>query len=122
MQPPIAASGCSDFSEFRQRVECCAREVPPCAGWFGWTCVGAGCNGGTVGRFWTGCDVEYEVLPPLMTIEDALADPGHRIHDYGSRGNVHKEDEYIETAPVSTGLSQLLELTLVAAEDLAAGR
>src|SRR5262245_5897590 len=36
-------------------------------------------------------DVEYEVLPPLMTIEDALADPGHRIHDYGSRGNVHKE-------------------------------
>jgi 4-hydroxybenzoyl-CoA reductase alpha subunit len=36
-------------------------------------------------------DVEYEVLPPLMSIEEALADPGHRIHDYGSRGNVHKE-------------------------------
>jgi 4-hydroxybenzoyl-CoA reductase alpha subunit len=36
-------------------------------------------------------DVEYEVLPPLMSIEDALADGEHRIHDYGSRGNVHKE-------------------------------
>src|SRR5262245_50058846 len=57
--------------------------------------------------------VEYEVLPPLMSIEDALAGlparpsesaaplesggkqppqtPPVRIHDYGSRGNVHKE-------------------------------
>jgi 4-hydroxybenzoyl-CoA reductase alpha subunit len=36
-------------------------------------------------------DVEYEVLPALMTIEDALAREDARIHDYGPRGNVHKE-------------------------------
>jgi CO/xanthine dehydrogenase Mo-binding subunit len=36
-------------------------------------------------------DVAYEVLPPLMTVDDALARPDVRIHDYGSRGNVHKE-------------------------------
>ncbi len=34
--------------------------------------------------------VDYEVLPALMTIEDALADGQHRIHDYGPEGNVHK--------------------------------
>jgi 4-hydroxybenzoyl-CoA reductase alpha subunit len=36
-------------------------------------------------------DVEYEVLPPLMTIEDALACGDARIQDYGPHGNVHKE-------------------------------
>jgi 4-hydroxybenzoyl-CoA reductase subunit alpha len=36
-------------------------------------------------------EVEYEVLPALMTIEDALARADSRIHDYGPRGNVHKE-------------------------------
>ena len=36
-------------------------------------------------------EVDYEVLPPLMSIEDALAHPEARIHDYGPRGNVHKE-------------------------------
>ena len=36
-------------------------------------------------------DVEYEVLPPLMSIDEALARPDARIHDYGPRGNVHKE-------------------------------
>jgi 4-hydroxybenzoyl-CoA reductase alpha subunit len=36
-------------------------------------------------------DVEYEVLPALMTIEDALAREDARIHAYGPRGNVHKE-------------------------------
>ncbi len=36
-------------------------------------------------------DVEYEVLPALMTIEEALARPDVRIHDYGPHGNVHKE-------------------------------
>jgi 4-hydroxybenzoyl-CoA reductase subunit alpha len=36
-------------------------------------------------------DVEYEVLPALMSIDDALARPDVRIHDYGPRGNVHKE-------------------------------
>ncbi len=35
--------------------------------------------------------VDYEVLPPLMTIEDALARPDCRINEHGSHGNVHKE-------------------------------
>src|SRR5688572_29087785 len=35
-------------------------------------------------------DVEYEVLPPLMSIDDALRS-GERIHDHGPHGNVHKE-------------------------------
>ena len=36
-------------------------------------------------------DVEYEVLPALMSIDEALARPDARIHDYGPHGNVHKE-------------------------------
>jgi len=36
-------------------------------------------------------DVDYEVLPALMTIDEALARPEVRIHEYGSHGNVHKE-------------------------------
>jgi 4-hydroxybenzoyl-CoA reductase subunit alpha len=35
--------------------------------------------------------VDYEVLPALMSIDEALAHPQERIHDYGSQGNVHKE-------------------------------
>jgi 4-hydroxybenzoyl-CoA reductase alpha subunit len=35
-------------------------------------------------------DVEYEVLPPLMSIEDSLAHPEVRIHEYGDGPNVHK--------------------------------
>jgi len=41
------------------------------------------------------CDlivVEYEKLPPIESVEDALApaEPGASIHDYGDAGNVHK--------------------------------
>jgi 4-hydroxybenzoyl-CoA reductase alpha subunit len=36
-------------------------------------------------------DVDYEVLPPLMSIDEALARPDTRIHEYGPHGNVHKE-------------------------------
>jgi 4-hydroxybenzoyl-CoA reductase alpha subunit len=35
--------------------------------------------------------VDYEVLPALMSMDEALARPDVRIHDYGPRGNVHKE-------------------------------
>ncbi len=35
--------------------------------------------------------VNYEVLPALMTIEEALARPDCRINEHGSHGNVHKE-------------------------------
>jgi acetylornithine deacetylase/succinyl-diaminopimelate desuccinylase-like protein len=36
-------------------------------------------------------------------------------------GNVHREDEFIETGPIAIGLAQLVELTLALAEDLANG-
>ena len=36
-------------------------------------------------------EVDYDVLPPLMSIDEALRRPDARIHDYGPRGNVHKE-------------------------------
>jgi 4-hydroxybenzoyl-CoA reductase subunit alpha len=36
-------------------------------------------------------EVDYEVLPDLMSMDDALARPEARIHEYGPRGNVHKE-------------------------------
>jgi len=35
--------------------------------------------------------VDYDVLPPLMSIDEALSRPDARIHDYGPRGNIHKE-------------------------------
>jgi 4-hydroxybenzoyl-CoA reductase alpha subunit len=36
-------------------------------------------------------DVDYEVLGPVMSIDEALARPAPRIHEYGPHGNVHKE-------------------------------
>jgi 4-hydroxybenzoyl-CoA reductase alpha subunit len=36
-------------------------------------------------------DVDYEVLPSAMSIDEALAQPQARIHEYGPHGNVHKE-------------------------------
>ncbi|MBI2219285.1 MAG: molybdopterin-dependent oxidoreductase [Candidatus Rokubacteria bacterium] len=35
-------------------------------------------------------DVEYETLPPLMSIHDSLAHPEVRIHEYGDGPNIHK--------------------------------
>ncbi len=35
-------------------------------------------------------EVDYEPLPARMSIEDALAHPEPRIHDYGPFGNVHR--------------------------------
>jgi 4-hydroxybenzoyl-CoA reductase alpha subunit len=35
-------------------------------------------------------DVEYEPLPALMSIQDSLAHPEVRIHEYGDGPNVHK--------------------------------
>ncbi len=34
--------------------------------------------------------VEYEPLPTISSIEEALATPEPRIHDYGDQGNLHK--------------------------------
>ena len=35
--------------------------------------------------------VEYEVLPAIMDVDEALAREDVRIQDYGPRGNIHKE-------------------------------
>ncbi len=35
-------------------------------------------------------DVEYEPLPPLMSIDQALKEGSHRIHEYGDGHNIHK--------------------------------
>ncbi|MFL6198881.1 MAG: xanthine dehydrogenase family protein molybdopterin-binding subunit, partial [Thermoanaerobaculia bacterium] len=34
--------------------------------------------------------VEYEVLPTIASVQDALDTPEPRIHDYGDEGNLHK--------------------------------
>ena len=35
-------------------------------------------------------EVEYEPLKPLMSIEESLANPDVRIHEYGDGPNIHK--------------------------------
>ncbi len=49
--------------------------------------------------------VEYEVLPAIMSVEEALAREDVRIHDYGPRGNIHKEVS-LEFGDVEAGFSQ----------------
>ncbi|HEV8641239.1 MAG TPA: molybdopterin cofactor-binding domain-containing protein [Methylomirabilota bacterium] len=44
----------------------------------------------TAGRACELIDVEYEPLRPLMSIEESLAHPEIRIHEYGDGPNVHK--------------------------------
>ncbi|MEK7726919.1 MAG: molybdopterin cofactor-binding domain-containing protein, partial [candidate division KSB1 bacterium] len=34
--------------------------------------------------------VEYEVLPAILSVDDALAEEKVQIHDYADRGNIHK--------------------------------
>ncbi|MFQ5349425.1 MAG: xanthine dehydrogenase family protein molybdopterin-binding subunit, partial [Thermoanaerobaculia bacterium] len=36
-------------------------------------------------------EIDYEPLPTISSVEEALATDEPRIHDYGARGNVHKE-------------------------------
>ncbi len=36
-------------------------------------------------------EVEYELLPTIGSIEEALATPEPRLHEYGDHGNVHKQ-------------------------------
>jgi 4-hydroxybenzoyl-CoA reductase subunit alpha len=50
-------------------------------------------------------DVEYEVLPSSMTIDEALANAEHRIHEYGPHGNVHKEVSF-DFGDVEEGFAQ----------------
>ncbi len=39
-------------------------------------------------------DVKYRALTTIATIEEALATPEPRIHDYGDRGNIHRNQSY----------------------------
>jgi CO/xanthine dehydrogenase Mo-binding subunit len=50
-------------------------------------------------------DVDYEVLPSMMSIEEALDREDVRIHDYGPRGNIHKEVS-LEFGEVEEGFQQ----------------
>src|SRR4029077_5152659 len=50
-------------------------------------------------------DVDYEVLPAVMSIDEALAREDVRIHDYGPHGNVHKEVSF-DFGPVEDGFAE----------------
>src|SRR5687767_5297891 len=50
-------------------------------------------------------EVDYEVLPALMTIEEALLHDDARIHEYGPRGNVHKEVSF-DFGDVASGFAE----------------
>src|SRR5262245_48170302 len=50
-------------------------------------------------------DVDYEVLPPVMSVDEALARPEPRIHEYGPHGNVHKEVSF-DFGDVEQGFGQ----------------
>jgi 4-hydroxybenzoyl-CoA reductase subunit alpha len=50
-------------------------------------------------------EVDYEVLPSVMSIEEALAQEEVRIHDYGPHGNVHKEVSF-DFGDVEEGFAQ----------------
>ncbi|HET9918708.1 MAG TPA: molybdopterin cofactor-binding domain-containing protein [Ktedonobacteraceae bacterium] len=49
-------------------------------------------------------EVEYEVLPALMSIDDALAHPDVKIHDETRIGNIHKAVSY-EFGDMETGFA-----------------
>jgi len=49
--------------------------------------------------------VDYETLPSIMSIQDALQNPGVRIHDYGEGGNIHKFVAF-EFGDVGEGFAQ----------------
>jgi 4-hydroxybenzoyl-CoA reductase alpha subunit len=49
------------------------------------------------------CEVEYELLPVVTSIDDAIANPEPRIHEYGDQGNLHKVIS-LEFGDVAEGL------------------
>ena len=58
-------------------------------------------------------EVEYEDLPPIMSIEDALKTKEPRIHDYGDGPNIHKlvSLEFGDTAEALEASDLVLEDT-----------
>ena len=53
--------------------------------------------------------VEYEPLEPVMSIEQAIATPSPRIHDYGDEGNIHKKVA-LEFGDVDRGFREAEEI------------
>jgi 4-hydroxybenzoyl-CoA reductase subunit alpha len=49
--------------------------------------------------------VEYDALPTIGSVEEALATPEPRIHDYGDGGNVHKRVS-LQFGDVETGFAE----------------
>jgi 4-hydroxybenzoyl-CoA reductase alpha subunit len=50
-------------------------------------------------------DVKYRGLPTIASPEEGLAHPEPRIHDYGERGNIHRNQSY-EFGDVAEALAQ----------------
>jgi len=50
-------------------------------------------------------DVEYELLPAIASIQEALDNPEARIHDYGEYGNIHRRQSY-EFGDIEAGFRQ----------------
>ena len=50
-------------------------------------------------------EVEYEPLQSISSIEEALATPEPRIHDYGEEGNVHRKQSY-EFGDIEAGFAE----------------
>ena len=50
-------------------------------------------------------EVEYELLPAIASIQEALDNPETRIHEYGEFGNVHRRQVY-EFGDVEAGFSE----------------
>ena len=50
-------------------------------------------------------DVEYEPLPTITSIQDALDTREPRIHDYGDFGNIHRRQVY-EFGDVEAGFAE----------------
>jgi 4-hydroxybenzoyl-CoA reductase alpha subunit len=49
-------------------------------------------------------EVEYELLPSIASIQEALDNPDTRIHDYGEFGNIHRRQSY-EFGDVGAGFA-----------------
>ncbi|MFQ5877473.1 MAG: xanthine dehydrogenase family protein molybdopterin-binding subunit [Acidobacteriota bacterium] len=54
-------------------------------------------------------EVDYEPLSTVMSIEEAIAAPGPRLHDYGDGGNVHKKVA-LEFGDVERGFGEAEEI------------
>src|SRR5262245_20305986 len=50
-------------------------------------------------------EVEYELLPTISSIENALAHPEPRVHDHGEFGNIHRRQVY-EFGDVEVGFAE----------------